>query len=46
MLIADQFADRIAGWQVDIDATDLNRSYLAQATEGKFRALGASLHLR
>jgi chemotaxis protein methyltransferase CheR len=27
----------IAGWQVGIFATDLNRSYLAQAASGKFR---------
>jgi chemotaxis protein methyltransferase CheR len=37
IMIADEFADRIAGWQVVIYATDLNRSYLARATEGKFR---------
>ncbi len=33
-----QLAGRIAGWQIRIYATDLNRSYLAQAAEGKFRA--------
>jgi chemotaxis protein methyltransferase CheR len=38
ILLARDFADRIAGWQVGIDATDLNREYLAQAAEGKFRA--------
>jgi chemotaxis protein methyltransferase CheR len=38
ILLARDFADRIAGWQVGIDATDLNRGYLAQAAEGKFRA--------
>ena len=37
ILMADEFADKIAGWQVVIYATDLNPSYLAQATEGKFR---------
>ncbi len=31
-------AGRIAGWQIAIHATDLNRSYLAQAAKGKFRA--------
>jgi chemotaxis protein methyltransferase CheR len=38
ILLAHDFADRIAGWQIGIDATDLNRGYLAQAAEGKFRA--------
>jgi chemotaxis protein methyltransferase CheR len=38
ILLARDFADRIAGWQVGIDATDLNRGYLAQAAAGKFRA--------
>ena len=38
ILLARDFADRIAGWQIGIDATDLNRGYLAQAAEGKFRA--------
>ncbi len=38
ILLARDFADRIQGWQVNIDATDLNRGYLAQAAEGKFRA--------
>jgi chemotaxis protein methyltransferase CheR len=37
ILLADELADRIAGWQVEIYATDLNRSYLARAAEGKFR---------
>ncbi len=37
ILLARDFADRIAGWQIDIDATDLNREYLAQAAAGKFR---------
>jgi chemotaxis protein methyltransferase CheR len=37
ILLADQLADRITGWQIDIHATDLNRSYLAEAAEGKFR---------
>jgi len=38
ILLARDFADRIAGWQIGIDATDLNRGYLVQAAEGKFRA--------
>jgi chemotaxis protein methyltransferase CheR len=38
ILLARDFADRIAGWQIGIDATDLNRGYLAQAAAGKFRA--------
>lgn len=38
ILLAHELADRIAGWQVGIYATDLNRSYLARAAEGKFRA--------
>ena len=42
----DEMADRIAGWQIGIHATDLNRSYLAQAAEGKFRAWALALHFR
>ncbi len=38
ILLMDELAGRIAGWQVDIHATDLNRSSLAQAAEGTFRA--------
>lgn len=38
ILLARELADRIAGWQVGIHATDLNRGYLTQAAEGKFRA--------
>jgi chemotaxis protein methyltransferase CheR len=38
ILLAREFADRIQGWHVGIDATDLNRGYLVQAAEGKFRA--------
>jgi chemotaxis protein methyltransferase CheR len=38
IMLARDFADRIAGWRVGIDATDLNRGYLVQAAEGKFRA--------
>jgi chemotaxis protein methyltransferase CheR len=37
ILLARDFADRIAGWQLSIQGTDLNREYLAQAAEGKFR---------
>lgn len=38
ILLQRELADRIAGWQVGIDATDLNRSFLAQAEAGRFRA--------
>jgi chemotaxis protein methyltransferase CheR len=38
IMLARDFADRIAGWQIAIHATDLNRGYLAQAALGKFRA--------
>lgn len=38
IMLMDELADQIAGWQVGIHATDLNRSYLTQAAEGKFRA--------
>jgi chemotaxis protein methyltransferase CheR len=38
ILLQRELADRIAGWQVGIDATDLNRSSLAQAAAGRFRA--------
>src|SRR5260370_42715130 len=31
IMLAHELADRIAGWQVSIYATDLNRGYLAQA---------------
>jgi chemotaxis protein methyltransferase CheR len=37
ILLMREMASRISGWQVDIQATDLNRSYLTQAAEGKFR---------
>jgi chemotaxis protein methyltransferase CheR len=36
--LMDQMAGRMAGWQIAIHATDLNRSYLAQAAKGTFRA--------
>ena len=38
VMLAHEMADRIAGWQVAIYATDLNRSYLTRAAEGRFRA--------
>jgi chemotaxis protein methyltransferase CheR len=38
ILLMRELADRVAGWDVGIYATDLNRSYLSQAAEGKFRA--------
>jgi chemotaxis protein methyltransferase CheR len=38
ILLARELGDEISGWQVRIYATDLNRSFLAKAAEGKFRA--------
>lgn len=38
ILLARELANRIAGWKVGIYATDLNRSFLTRAAEGKFRA--------
>jgi chemotaxis protein methyltransferase CheR len=38
ILLAREFQDRLAGWQVSIYGTDLNRAFLARAEEGKFRA--------
>jgi chemotaxis protein methyltransferase CheR len=38
ILLAREMADRFAGWRIAIDATDLNRSYLAQAEAGRYRA--------
>ena len=37
IMLARDLADRIAGWQISIHATDINRIFLAQAAEGKFR---------
>jgi len=37
ILLMHEMAGRIAGWQVGIDATDLNRACLTQAAAGKFR---------
>ena len=37
ILLGRELADRIAGWQVSIYATDLNRSYLTQAAAGQFQ---------
>ncbi len=37
ILLARELSERIAGWEVHILATDLNRSFLARAAEGKFR---------
>jgi chemotaxis protein methyltransferase CheR len=37
ILLAREMPDRIAGWHITIDATDLNRSYLAEAEAGRFR---------
>jgi chemotaxis protein methyltransferase CheR len=38
ILLMREMAGRLAGWQVGIDATDLNRNCLARAAEGRFRA--------
>lgn len=38
ILLMHEMAGRLAGWQVAIDATDLNRRSLAQAAAGRFRA--------
>jgi chemotaxis protein methyltransferase CheR len=38
IMLTQAFADRIAGWNVGIYATDLNRSGLVQAAKGEFRA--------
>ena len=38
ILLAREMASQIVDWKISICATDLNRSYLAQASEGKFRA--------
>ena len=38
ILLMREMACRMAGWQIGIDATDLNRNSLARAAEGKFRA--------
>ncbi len=37
ILLADEMARQIAGWKVLIYASDLNRSFLAQAATGKYR---------
>lgn len=37
ILLADEMADQMAGWQIGIYATDLNREYLVQAAQGKYR---------
>ncbi len=37
ILMARELSDRIAGWEISIHATDLNRGFLAAAKEGKFR---------
>jgi chemotaxis protein methyltransferase CheR len=38
IMLARDLAARIAGWEIEIHATDLNRSFLARAEEGTFRA--------
>jgi chemotaxis protein methyltransferase CheR len=37
ILLERELASRMDGWQIHIHASDLNRSYLAQAAVGKFR---------
>jgi chemotaxis protein methyltransferase CheR len=37
ILLAHDLADRVAGWKIDICATDLNRIFLAMAAKGIFR---------
>jgi chemotaxis protein methyltransferase CheR len=38
ILLAQELGDQADGWQIGIHATDLNRHFLMQAAEGKFRA--------
>lgn len=38
IMLARDMADRIAGWEIRIVATDLNRDFLTRAEEGKFRS--------
>jgi chemotaxis protein methyltransferase CheR len=38
IILMDEMAARIAGWQVDIYATDLSKDSLTRAAAGKFRA--------
>lgn len=37
ILLACEMAQSIAGWQISILATDINRQFLAQAAEGRFQ---------
>lgn len=37
ILLMDEMAAQVAGWQVEIYATDMNKGCLARAAEGKFR---------
>ena len=36
ILLADRWSDRLAGWDISILATDINRKFLARAAEGLF----------
>lgn len=36
LLLRQDFADRIAGWDVNILGTDINRQFLSRACEGRF----------
>jgi chemotaxis protein methyltransferase CheR len=38
ILLARELGDEIRDWRINIHATDLNRAFLMQAAEGKFRA--------
>jgi chemotaxis protein methyltransferase CheR len=38
ILLARELGDQMSGWQIGIHATDLNRSFLTRAAEGKIRA--------
>jgi chemotaxis protein methyltransferase CheR len=37
IMLSRQMAERTAGWKISIVGTDLNRSFLAEAEEGKYR---------
>ena len=39
ILLSRELANQIAGWKITIHATDLNRTFLDRAEEGKFRAV-------
>jgi chemotaxis protein methyltransferase CheR len=39
ILLARELGEQLAGWKIAIHATDLNRTFLNRAAEGKFRAV-------